>query len=134
MVTDKLQVVSGTEVTSLELPRQRQGALPGFLAGLQAEWFDRTELEWQDRSARPRIETSRQEPAKVAHALLVQCHVDLQDVHDVRSAKLQAGMKSAKPTHLTCELERTIIQMTRHMVGDHNWQLIDDRSASHTSA
>ena len=65
----------------------------GCLAGLQAEWFDRTELESQDRSARrPRIETS---------------HVDLQDV---RSAKLQACkscMKSAKPTHLTRELEQT---------------------------
>ena len=72
-----------------------KGLLPGCLAGLQAEWFDRTELESQDRSARrPRIETS---------------HVDLQDV---RSAKLQACkscmiMKSAKPTHLTRELERT---------------------------
>ena len=45
------------------------------------------------------------EPAKAAHALLVQCHVDLQDV---RSTKLQACMKSAKPTHLKRELERTI--------------------------
>ena len=66
----------------------QQGALPGCLAGLQAEWFDRTELESQDQSARPRIETSRQESAKAAHA--VQCHLDLQDV---RSAKLQACMK-----------------------------------------
>ena len=70
-----------------------KGLSPRCLAGLQAEWFDRTELESQDRSARrPRIETS---------------HVDLQDV---RSAKLQACkscMKSAKPTHLTRELERT---------------------------
>ena len=31
---------------------------------------------------------------------------------------------------LTRELERTIIQTTRHRVGDHNWQLIDDRSTS----
>ena len=67
----------------------RQGAFAGCLAGLQAEWFDWTELESQDQSARPRIETS---------------HVDLQDV---RSAKLQACMKSAKPTHLTRGLERT---------------------------
>ena len=70
-------------------PLINKGLSPGCLAGLQAEWFDQTELESQDWSAWPRIETS---------------HVDLQDV---RSAKLQACIKSAKPTHLTRELERT---------------------------
>ena len=29
-----------------------KGLSPGCLAGLQAEWFDRTELESQDRSVR----------------------------------------------------------------------------------
>ena len=69
--------------------KANKGLSPWCLAGLQAEWFDWTELESQDRSARPRIETSHE------------------DRQDVRSAKLQACMKSAKPTHLTRELERT---------------------------
>ena len=42
-----------------------KGLSPGCLAGLQAAWFDRTELESHVRSARPRIETS---------------HVDQQDM------------------------------------------------------
>ena len=42
------------------IPEQYQykGLSPGCIAGLQAEWFDRTELESQDQSAQPRIETS----------------------------------------------------------------------------
>ena len=67
-----------------------KGLSPGCLAGLQAEWFDRTELESQDRSSTTKNRNMS--------------HVDLRDV---RSARLQACMKSAKPTHLTHELERT---------------------------
>ena len=55
----------------------RRGASLGF----RQNGLTGTELESQDRSARPRIETS---------------HVDLQDV---RSAKLQACMKSANNQH-----------------------------------
>ena len=65
----------------------KQGLLPGCLAGLQAEWFDRTELESQDRSARLRIETS---------------HVDLQDVG---SAKLQLSSSSLHEKRYTNTLD-----------------------------
>ena len=36
------------ELTDRETDAQYKGLSPGCLAGLQAEWFDRTELESQD--------------------------------------------------------------------------------------
>ena len=81
-----------------------QGALPGCLAGIQAEWFDRTELESEDRSARSRIETRRLRQGTCKSCACTRectgiCHYYVDVRHDVRSAKLQACMKSAKNQH-----------------------------------